>query len=96
MPTNHPKLWWHEPEGDRDHLGVAKERMRPRITADGQVRSCLFSRRETDLRAVLRGGGSDDDLAEAWVGAHRVKPRAHGIDEDGFLPPIRTMSAIGG
>ena len=100
------QLWRVEPEGSIPGgvVGVIASVTRPfcgdcdrtRITADGQVRSCLFSRRETDLRAVLRGGGSDDDLAEAWVGAHRVKPRAHGIDEDGFLPPIRTMSAIGG
>ncbi len=69
---------------------------RTRITSDGQVRSCLFSQRETDLRAILRGGGSDQDVADAWRGEHRIKPRAHGINTEGFIQPARTMSAIGG
>ncbi len=69
---------------------------RTRLTADGQVRSCLFSQKETDLRALLRGGGSDEALAEAWRTAQWGKPRAHGIDDEGFQPPERTMSAIGG
>ncbi len=69
---------------------------RTRITSDGQVRTCLFSRTETDIRAVLRGGGSDDDVVAAWTGAHRNKPRAHGIDDEDFVQPARTMSAIGG
>ena len=69
---------------------------RTRLTSDGQVRSCLFSRAETDLRALLRGGASDDDIVEAWVGTHLAKPRAHGIDDESFVQPERTMSAIGG
>ncbi len=69
---------------------------RTRITSDGQVRTCLFSQRETDLRSILRGGGTDDDLVEAWTGAHRGKAKAHGINEAGFVQPERTMSAIGG
>ena len=69
---------------------------RTRITSDGQVRTCLFSRTETDIRAVLRGGGSVDDVVAAWTGAHRNKPRAHGIDDEDFVQPARTMSAIGG
>ncbi|WP_345578711.1 GTP 3',8-cyclase MoaA [Tessaracoccus lubricantis] len=69
---------------------------RTRVTSDGQVRTCLFSRTETDLRAILRGGGSDEDLVAAWTGAHRAKPRAHGIDDVDFVQPDRTMSAIGG
>lgn len=69
---------------------------RTRITSDGMVRTCLFSRTETDLRGILRSGGSDEDLVRAWAGAQWQKPRAHGIDEVGFVPPIRTMSAIGG
>ena len=69
---------------------------RTRLTSDGQVRTCLFSRTETDLRSILRGGGSDDDLVEAWAGAHATKTRAHGIDDLGFVQPSRTMSAIGG
>lgn len=69
---------------------------RTRITSDGQVRTCLFSRTETDLRGLLRSGVSDDTLAEAWAGAHRRKPQAHGIDTDEFEQPQRGMSAIGG
>ncbi|CAL8977153.1 GTP 3',8-cyclase 2 [Tessaracoccus sp. O5.2] len=69
---------------------------RTRVTADGQVRTCLFSRTETDLRGILRSGGSDDDLVAAWTGAHARKAKAHGIDEPGFVQPQRTMSAIGG
>lgn len=69
---------------------------RTRLTADGQLRSCLFSRTETDLRGVLRSGGSDSDLASVWAESQWKKPRAHGIDEVGFTPPARTMSAIGG
>lgn len=69
---------------------------RTRITSDGQVRTCLFSQRETDLRGILRGGGTDDDLVAAWSGAHRGKAAAHGINEAGFVQPARTMSAIGG
>lgn len=69
---------------------------RTRLTSDGQVRSCLFSRRELDLRAIMRGGGSDDDIVAAWSSEHGAKPRAHGIDEADFIPPARTMSSIGG
>lgn len=69
---------------------------RTRVTADGQVRTCLFSRAETDLRGLLRAGGTDEDLAARWTGAHARKPRAHGIDDAGFQQPVRTMSAIGG
>ncbi len=69
---------------------------RTRITSDGQVRTCLFAQTETDLRSILRSGGGDDDIVAAWAGAHAAKPRAHGIDEAGFIPPSRTMSAIGG
>jgi cyclic pyranopterin phosphate synthase len=69
---------------------------RTRLTADGQVRSCLFARTETDLRALLRGGSPDDEIAEAWRTAMWGKLAGHGIDEPGFLQPDRPMSAIGG
>lgn len=69
---------------------------RTRITSDGQIRTCLFSRTETDLRAALRAGADDDTLAEIWMGAHLAKPRTHGIDTKEFVPPQRGMSAIGG
>lgn len=69
---------------------------RTRITADGQLRTCLFARTETDVRDILRNGGSDEDIVAAWTGAHRNKPRAHGIDDEGFVSPDRLMGAIGG
>lgn len=69
---------------------------RTRITSDGQVRSCLFSQRETDLRSIMRSGGSDEEIVKAWAAEHAVKPKAHGIDSEGFHQPERTMSAIGG
>jgi cyclic pyranopterin phosphate synthase len=69
---------------------------RTRLTADGQVRSCLFARTETDLRALVRGGASDGEIAEAWRAAMWAKLPGHGIDEPGFLQPDRPMSAIGG
>jgi cyclic pyranopterin phosphate synthase len=69
---------------------------RTRLTADGQLRDCLFARGETDLRALLRSGASDDDLAGAWRGAMWAKEAGHGIDDPSFLQPVRPMSAIGG
>jgi cyclic pyranopterin phosphate synthase len=69
---------------------------RTRLTADGQVRTCLFSLTETDLRTPLREGASDQDLAELWTGAHHGKWAGHRIGRAGFRQPDRTMSAIGG
>jgi cyclic pyranopterin phosphate synthase len=69
---------------------------RTRLTADGQIRNCLFAREESDLRAALRGGASDDELAERWQAAMAVKLPGHGIDDPEFLQPARPMSAIGG
>lgn len=69
---------------------------RLRLTADGQVRNCLFARAESDLRAVLRGGGSPAQLAEVFAAAVRAKAAGHGIDDPTFLQPDRPMSAIGG
>ncbi len=69
---------------------------RTRLTADGQVRSCLFAREESDLRGLLRGGADDDTVADAWRAAMWGKKAGHGIDDVGFLQPARTMSAIGG
>ncbi|MPV38472.1 GTP 3',8-cyclase MoaA [Georgenia subflava] len=69
---------------------------RTRLTADGQVRTCLFSRTETDLRALLRGGASDAEIADVWRVAMWGKKAGHGIDDEGFLQPQRPMSAIGG
>jgi cyclic pyranopterin phosphate synthase len=69
---------------------------RTRLTADGAVRNCLFARGETDLRGLLRGGASDDDLAARWRAAMWGKRAGHGIDDPAFLQPARPMSAIGG
>ncbi|MFI9010399.1 GTP 3',8-cyclase MoaA [Actinosynnema sp. NPDC053489] len=69
---------------------------RTRLTADGQLRNCLFSRSETDLRALLRGGASDEEVAAAWRGNAWAKARGHGINSAGFSQPDRPMSAIGG
>lgn len=69
---------------------------RTRLTADGQIRSCLFSTEETDLKHLLRSGGSDDAIESAWRAAMWAKPAGHGINEPGFVQPDRPMSAIGG
>ncbi|GFG53760.1 GTP 3',8-cyclase MoaA [Mycolicibacterium agri] len=69
---------------------------RTRLTADGQVRSCLFSQREKDLRGLLRGGADDDVIEAAWRAAMWAKPAGHGINDPGFVQPDRPMSAIGG
>ncbi|MGB3372244.1 MAG: GTP 3',8-cyclase MoaA [Rhodococcus sp. (in: high G+C Gram-positive bacteria)] len=69
---------------------------RTRLTAEGTVRSCLFSDEETDLRAALRGGATDDELGKLWQGAMWNKWAGHGIDAVGFVPPARSMGAIGG
>jgi cyclic pyranopterin phosphate synthase len=69
---------------------------RLRLTADGQVRNCLFAREESDLRAPLRAGASDDELAERLQAAVAIKKKGHGIGEPGFVQPDRPMSAIGG
>lgn len=69
---------------------------RVRLTADGQVRNCLFAREESDLRTALRSGAGDEEIAERWVIAMRGKRAGHGIDDVTFLQPDRPMSAIGG
>ena len=69
---------------------------RTRLTADGQVRNCLFATEESDLRAALRGGATDDEVADRWRAATLGKRAGHGIDDPTFLQPVRPMSAIGG
>ena len=69
---------------------------RVRLTADGQVRNCLFARTESDLRGPMRDGASDAELAERWRSAVAAKLPGHGIDDPTFLQPDRPMSAIGG
>jgi cyclic pyranopterin phosphate synthase len=69
---------------------------RVRLTAEGQFRACLFALDELDLRAVLRGGGSDADLAAAMQGAVATKWAGHAIGREQFVRPRRSMSQIGG
>ena len=90
--------------GGPDRVGIIGSVTRPfcgtcdrvRLTADGQVRNCLFASTETDLRASLRSGASDDQLAGLWRTAVAAKLPGHGISDPGFLQPARPMSAIGG
>ncbi len=91
-------------DGGPDVVGVIASVTRPfcgacdrtRLTADGQVRTCLFAHTETDLRAMLRDGASDQEIADVWRDAMWGKRAGHGIDDPGFLQPDRPMSAIGG
>jgi cyclic pyranopterin phosphate synthase len=69
---------------------------RTRLTADGQVRNCLFAREESDLRTSMRAGAGDAELADRWRIATLGKLPGHGIDDPSFLQPSRPMSAIGG
>jgi cyclic pyranopterin phosphate synthase len=69
---------------------------RLRLTAEGQVRNCLFSTVEWDARALLRGGASDDELIALVRAAVAAKKPGHGIDQEGFVKPGRAMYQIGG
>lgn len=69
---------------------------RTRLTADGQVRNCLFAADETDLRSMLRAGATDDELEFAWRTAMWRKAAGHGINRPDFIQPSRPMNAIGG
>ncbi|MGH3624468.1 MAG: GTP 3',8-cyclase MoaA, partial [Sciscionella sp.] len=91
-------------DGGPDTVGVIGSVTRPfcgdcnrtRLTADGQLRTCLFSNTETDLRDVLRAGATDAELANRWRQTMWGKLAGHEINADGFAQPIRPMSAIGG
>lgn len=69
---------------------------RLRLTAEGQVRNCLFSTVEWDARAILRGEGSDEDLAALVQSCVAAKKAGHGIDTPEFMRPERAMYQIGG
>jgi cyclic pyranopterin phosphate synthase len=69
---------------------------RTRLTADGQVRTCLFATEETDLRAALRSEAPDEEIATMWKLAMWGKKAGSGLDDPAFLQPERPMSAIGG
>jgi cyclic pyranopterin phosphate synthase len=91
-------------DGGPARVGVVGSVTRPfceacdriRLTADGQLRNCLFAREESDLRTALRGGATDAELAVRMQAAVRGKKAGHGIDDPEFLQPDRPMSAIGG
>ena len=69
---------------------------RIRLTADGKLRTCLFSKEDRDLRALLRAQASDEEIV-AWVRSVVMeKEEGHRINEPGFVPPSRTMVFIGG
>ena len=90
--------------GRPGRLGIIASVTRPfcrdcdrlRLTADGQLRTCLFAQHETDLRGAMRSGATDADLAALIRTAVAGKQAGHGIDDVDFIQPTRTMSAIGG
>ena len=106
------QLWEVRPAGGGDVLGTVGiiasvtepfcgECKRTRITAEGRIRSCLFSHEETDLLGLLRTGATDAELAERWRAGMWGKPAAHGmerpgLDSEAYIQPERSMSAIGG
>lgn len=69
---------------------------RIRLTADGMIRTCLFSNVEHNIKRLLRGGASDDDLAEFIIATVEKKEARHHINDPEFVQPLRTMSCIGG
>lgn len=101
-----PAQLWQVRDGARvvGHIGIIASVSRAfcstcdrtRLTADGQVRNCLFAREESDLRALLRSGADDAALETAWRAAMWAKAAGHGINDPGFVQPDRPMSAIGG
>jgi len=69
---------------------------RLRLTADGKLRTCLFSKDDHDLRSLLRGGATDREIGDEILAIVAQKEKGHRINEPGFLPPSRTMVSIGG
>ena len=96
------ELWWVD--GGPATVGVIASVSAPfcgacdrvRLTADGQLRACLFARAETDLRALVRDGADDAALEAAFRACLDGKRPGHDIDDPAFLQPDRPMSAIGG
>jgi GTP 3',8-cyclase len=94
---------WSFPDG-RGEIGIIAPVSEPfcghcnriRLTADGKIRTCLFSLGEHDLKPLLRGGASDDDLVKLLRGIVWQKEDRHHIGEPEFQQPERSMSCIGG
>ncbi len=98
-----PATLWRYRDG-RGDVGVIPSVTQPfcgdcdriRLTSDGKLRTCLFATDETDLRALVRGGASDDAIAEVVAGAVGEKGPGHLIGQPAFIRPRRSMSQIGG
>ena len=69
---------------------------RLRLTADGKLRTCLFSKEDHDLRYLLRDGATDREIGDEILSIVAQKEKGHRINEPGFIPPSRTMVSIGG
>lgn len=69
---------------------------RIRLTADGKIRTCLFSLAEHDLKSLIRAGADDDEVRDFILGTVARKEAGHRINEADFVPPSRSMSYIGG
>ncbi len=106
LPSDNPSATakrWSFGDG-RGELGIIAPVSEPfcghcnriRLTADGKIRTCLFSVTEHDLRSRLRDGASDEELAEWLKGVVWQKEARHHIGEPEFVPPPRSMSCIGG
>src|SRR5690349_9533301 len=99
-----PARTWGWSDGHPGRIGIIASVTRPfcgtcdriRLTADGQVRTCLFSNREFDVRTALRSGADDDALEAIVRGAVLRKLPGHLVGQKGFRQPERGMSAIGG
>jgi cyclic pyranopterin phosphate synthase len=106
-PVQHgpePATMWRFRDGARGAVGVIASVSEPfcsscnriRITADGQFRTCLFALEETDLRALLREGATDQKIADVVRAAVAAKWAGHKINDADFARPARSMSMIGG
>jgi cyclic pyranopterin phosphate synthase len=106
-PVQHgaePATMWRFRDGARGAVGVIASVSEPfcsscnriRITADGQFRTCLFALEETDVRALLRDGATDHEIASAVRAAVAGKWAGHKINDEDFERPARSMSLIGG
>jgi cyclic pyranopterin phosphate synthase len=99
-----PATLWRFVDGAPGAIGVIPSVTQPfcgncnriRLTADGQLRTCLFALEETDLRALVRGGASDDEIASVIRASVAGKWAGHRIDQTDFVRPGRSMSMIGG
>ena len=99
-----PATIWRFRDGARGAIGVIASVSEPfcascnriRVTADGQFRTCLFAMEETDLRALLRDGATDAEIAGSIARAVAGKWAGHKINDADFLRPARSMSLIGG